>query len=146
VAPAFGRGGTEDEAPAAGIVGQQLGFAGVREVGQAGIRHLEGGVHRGHRGQHLVDAARRGLRWQVDRETEGDLGLGHAHAVAGQRHGAAGLVHEAGQDAPGQRPAHADVRLAGAAGGGDLPADHAVTGHRRQLGLDGQAGGGVGRV
>ena len=33
----------------------------------------------------------------------------------------------------------ADVRLAGAAGGGDLPADHAVIGHCRQLGLDRQA-------
>jgi amidase len=145
-APPNRRRSAKSEETAAGIVGDQLGLAGPGKVGEARIGHLKGRMERRDGRPHLVGQVRRVARRQASAHAERELGLDHAHAVAGERQRRADRMHEAVEDAPRQRAIDLDVRLPGCAGGGDLPADHGAIGNRGQRGLDRVAGHSVVRT
>ncbi len=122
-APVGRRGGPEHEQMRAGIVGDQLRFAGAGEIGKARVGNFDRGMQGVDGIEHLLHAVGRRPRRQVDAHAEGKFRLGDRHLVAGHRGGAAVGDHGFGQDAPGHGAGDIDMLLSGFAGGGDLPAE-----------------------
>ena len=90
------------------------------------------GCRRGDRRHNLVFRIGLGTRRQVPAHAEGKFQFRHLHQIVAQHAVAAIGDHPLGQEAPRQRAVHADMLLAGGAGGGDLPAIKRLVG----IGLD----------
>ena len=107
----------------AGIVGDELGRADRGEVGEARIRDLDRRVQRRDGGDNLVGRVFRVARGEVAAHPEGEFRLGDTHPVAGEVEGRSDRDDALGENTAGEGTVDVDVRLAGLAGRGDLPAE-----------------------
>src|SRR5476649_98572 len=127
---------SQHKAVGAGIVGNQLGQAGVLEILESRIRQLDRGMQACDMRQHLLLGVGIGTRRQVIAHAEGKFQFRNLHQIARQRAGAAVFDNTLSQQPPGKRAIHPDMTLPRQAGRGDLPAIERQAAEPLDPGLD----------